>query len=255
MVAVNNAGDGPPSNRVTAVPLGPIGAPVVTATPGYGQVGLSWTEPDPGGHTGLTYTVLYHPVGDLGWEIWSTGFTGVTTTITGLTNGKEYEFGVIATATDGEIGALGTTTATPFKSVQPPEPGTENCTLTAGYWSTHSEYGPSLYDSTWAKLANGADTPFFLSSQSYYEVINTAPKGNAYYNLAHQYIAAELNFLRGADPADVQSTFDAATALFNAYSPDEVKDLKGPAKKEWTDLASVLDDYNNGYTGPGHCAE
>jgi hypothetical protein len=86
-------------------------------------------------------------------------------------------------------------------------------------------------------------------------VINTAPKGNAYYNLAQQYIAAELNFLRGADPADVQAEFDQAKALFEQYTPDDTAGLKGPAKREWTDLASILNDYNNGYIGPGYCTE
>ena len=250
------SGEGPWSNAATGTPYGLIEPPVVTAVPGDREVQLFWTEPSTGGHPGpLFYTVVYRPVGAASWIAGPSFLSGRITTIPGLTNGTEYEFGVFATATDGETGALGTTTATPFKSVQPPEPGTENCTLTAGYWSTHSEYGPSLYDSTWAKLANSADTLFFLSGQSYYQVINSAPKGNAYYNLAHQYIAAELNFLRGADPADVQSTFDSATQLFNTYTPAEVIGLKGPAKKEWTDLASILDDYNNGYTGPGYCTE
>ena len=255
-VAVTSLGDGPPSNLVKATPYATIDPPEVTAVPGDRQVELFWIEPDAGGHPGpLVYTVLYRQVGT---NLWVTGpreILGRITLIPGLTNNKEYEFAVFATATNGTVSELAKTTATPFKSVPPPEPGTENCTLSAGYWSSHSEYGPSLYDSTWAKLANGADTPFFLSSQSYYEVINTPPQGNAYYNLAHQYIAAELNFLRGADPADVQSTFAAATQLFNNYTPDAVKDLEGPAREEWTDLATILDDYSNGYIGPGYCAE
>ena len=36
------------------------------------------------------------------------------------------------------------------------------CTLTQGYWKTHSEYGPAPYDDTWALLPAGADSPFFL---------------------------------------------------------------------------------------------
>ncbi len=35
------SGEGPWSNTATGTPLGPIGAPVVTATPGNGQVDLS----------------------------------------------------------------------------------------------------------------------------------------------------------------------------------------------------------------------
>jgi hypothetical protein len=79
------------------------------------------------------------------------------------------------------------------------------CTLTPGYWKTHSQRGPAPYDNTWALLgADEESTTFFLSGQTYYEVLWTAPAGNVYYILAHAYIAAELNQLNGASiPADV----------------------------------------------------
>jgi len=139
-----------------------------------------------------------------------------------------------------------------FYNVQPPSTG---CTLTQGYWKTHSEYGPAPYDATWASLAGGADSPVFLSSQSWYEVFHTAPKGNAYYNLAHQYMAAKLNVLAGADPSAVSSALASAEALFGAYTPGDIAPLKGndSLRKQFVDLASTLDDYNNGLTGPGHC--
>jgi hypothetical protein len=108
-------------------------------------------------------------------------------------------------------------------------------------------------DTTWFELPNGPATPFFQSGETYLAVVAKEPEGNPYYILAQQYIAAELNFLRGADPAAVQAEFDAATALFGQYTPDEAAALEGQARQEWIDLASVLDDYNNGYTGPGYC--
>jgi hypothetical protein len=110
-------------------------------------------------------------------------------------------------------------------------------------------------------LADGADTPFFDSGQTYYEVMWTPPQGgNAYYILAHQYIAAELNMLAGtAVPAEVQAAFDAATLLFQTYTPDEVGELKGKAGKDLRDqfigLAGTLGSYNEGDIGPGHCDE
>src|SRR4030042_6097989 len=75
------------------------------------------------------------------------------------------------------------------------------CTLTPGYWKTHSMLGPAPYDDTWAMLEGGLgeDTIFFLSGQTWYEVLWTPPaKGNAYYILAHAFIAAKLNLLNGA---------------------------------------------------------
>ena len=76
---------------------------------------------------------------------------------------------------------------------------------------------------------------------------------------AHQYIAAELNQLNGASFTDAQAAFDEATALLSTYTPSYVAGLKGKAGKALTSkfvaLASSLDDYNNGVTGPGHCSE
>lgn len=132
----------------------------------------------------------------------------------------------------------------------------QGCTLTPGYWKTHSEFGPAPYDNTWAQLTDGANTAFFLSGKSYYEVLWTSPAGNAYYILAHAYIAAELNVLNGTSiPAEVQTAWNAATELFEEYTPSQVAMWKGRqgARQSFITLASILDDYNNGITGPGHC--
>jgi hypothetical protein len=135
------------------------------------------------------------------------------------------------------------------------------CTLTPGYWKTHSEFGPAPYDDTWAQLLNGASTPFFQSDQTWYEVLWTPPTGgNAYYILAHAYIAAQLNQLNGASiPVSVLDAFNAATGLFNTYTPAQVAGDKGKAgnalRAQFISLAETLDDYNNGFTGPGHCSE
>lgn len=134
------------------------------------------------------------------------------------------------------------------------------CTLTPGYWKTHSEYGPAPYDDTWALLPQGADSPFFLSGQTFFEVLWTPPKGgNAYYILAHAYIAAALNMLNGSDPTVINDAFADATALLAATAPGDFDDLKGRTANEvralWIGLAEILDDYNNGLTGPGHCDE
>ena len=132
--------------------------------------------------------------------------------------------------------------------------GGEGCTLTPGYWRTHSDYGPAPYDPTWAML--GEDTPFFLSGISYYEALWTKPRpGNAYYILAHAYIAARLNLLNGASiPSDVETVLGNATDLFNLYTPRFIGGLKGrdALRKAFVGMAKILDDYNNGISGPGH---
>jgi len=129
------------------------------------------------------------------------------------------------------------------------------CSLTPGYWKTHSSNGPAPYDDTWALL--GENTPFFLSGKSYYQALWTAPQGNAYWILAHAYIAAKLNFLNGADPSAAQAAFDQATALLVTYTPAQIGALRGSTapRPTFISLAATLDNYNNGLIGPGHCSE
>ena len=124
------------------------------------------------------------------------------------------------------------------------------CTLTQGYWKTHSKYGPAPYDDTWAQI--GEDTVFYLSGQGWYQVLWTPPKGNAYYNLAHQYIAARLNGLNGASStAAVDAAFSGALNFFSTKSPSA--SLTKQQRAQVSQWASVLDGYNNGLAGPGHC--
>ena len=133
------------------------------------------------------------------------------------------------------------------------------CTLTPGYWKTHSQLGPAPYDDTWAQLGPAQEgTVFFLSGKSYYQVLWTAPAGNAYYILAHAYIAASLNVLNGASmPPEVLAAWNEATALFGAWTPAQIGAQKGnqQPRKRFLELAGLLDMYNNGLIGPGHCSE
>lgn len=134
------------------------------------------------------------------------------------------------------------------------------CTYTQGYWKTHVNYAAKPQfskkrDSAW-DLIDGAGTAnegalFFLSGQSYITVMWTAPKGNAYYNLAHQYIAAKLNVLDGASASAIAADLAQAEAWFSAYAP-----TNGFWKKNQNviTVAGRLASYNEGDIGPGHCS-
>src|SRR5829696_1275498 len=131
-------------------------------------------------------------------------------------------------------------------------PCATGCTLTQGYWKTHSTYGPaSQPDATWNLFPGGLgpDTVFFLSGDSWYEVFWTAPAVTADYNLAHQYMAARLNVLDGASaPSSVTDAIASATTLFQTYTPAEIGALKASdaLRKQFVDLAGVLGSYNEG---------
>lgn len=132
----------------------------------------------------------------------------------------------------------------------------QGCTLTQGYWKTHSEFGPAPYDNTWAQLPNGASTTFFLSGQTWFQVFWTAPSGNVYYQLAHQYMAAVLNKLNGASSTTaVDAAIASATTFFTTYTPAQAGAFakSSAARSSALALASTLASYNEGAIGPGHC--
>ena len=134
----------------------------------------------------------------------------------------------------------------------PPPPASTGCTLTQGYWGTHSSKGPAKYDATWALI--GENTPFYQSGTSYYGVLQLPTKGNAYYILAHQFIAAKLNVLKGAAaPAGVNMA--AIESFFGTYTPSQIGALKGAntVRAQALAWAATLDSYNNGLLNVAHC--
>lgn len=143
------------------------------------------------------------------------------------------------------------------------------CTYTQGYWKTHVKYAAKPQfarkrDKTW-DLIDGAGTlnenaPFidgtYNSGYSYIQVMWTPPKGNAYYQLAHQYIAAKLNTLAGAGTTpQVASAIAQVEAMFRAHiNPNDAWWSNATNRSNAIALAGILGSYNEGKTGPGHCS-
>ncbi|HTK53837.1 MAG TPA: hypothetical protein VL308_18215, partial [Gemmatimonadaceae bacterium] len=92
-------------------------------------------------------------------------------------------------------------------------------------------------------------SPFLLTAAQIDATLETPPKkGDAYYILTHQLITAELNILGGGSaPAAVQQ----AIADGNAILADKV--VTADERDAAIAISAILDDYNNGLTGPGHC--
>jgi hypothetical protein len=133
----------------------------------------------------------------------------------------------------------------------------DGCTLTQGYWKTHSLNGPAPYDDAWLNIgASGANTLFYTSGLTWYQLFWTPPKGgNAYIQLAHQYMAAKLNILAGASttPA-VDAAITGAEAFFAAVAGPNTT-LTAQQKSDAKAWASTLGSYNEGDIGPGHCQD
>lgn len=119
------------------------------------------------------------------------------------------------------------------------------CTRTQGYFKTHSE----LWNS------------FTLCGISALSILETASSGgDAFIILARQYIAARLNvkaldvcledsIVSGA-LVGAETLLRAACISSSGYAtPEKGSDIRD----EFIAMAAILDSFNNGLLGPGHC--
>jgi hypothetical protein len=145
------------------------------------------------------------------------------------------------------------------------------CTLTQGYWKTHNLSfkggAAKKADDTWNILPNAELTGFFTTDAgntypttgpnappfTWFGVFWTAPQGNPYYNLAHQYEAAKLNVLNGADPTVVTTAIGQAETFLATYASTTAWTKQ--QKQQMTQWAGLFGSYNEGTIGPGHCDE
>jgi predicted phage tail protein len=104
VTAVNEAGNSKPSNEVSATPATVPGLPLrLTATPGDGNVTLTWAAPRSDGGSDVTgYNIYYATSADFKAAIKIPWGTGTAVTVTGLVNGTTYYFWVTAVNKAGE---------------------------------------------------------------------------------------------------------------------------------------------------------
>lgn len=168
-----------------------------------------------------------------------------TVDLKGTANVKSMK--VVLAGTEGHVGsaAIDDIKFCVTRAVEVPEEPEQGCTRTQGYWKNHADPGRKQYDSTWDDYL---EVQFYSSGMTYLQVLNEPPRGNAYFILAHQFIAAELNVAAGASmPADIKDAFTGAEAYFNGET--------SPARSQLIAWSELLDKYNNGKVGPGHCDE
>ena len=175
------------------------------------------------------------------WPFEDSGSVSFTKTITNKSScDATAELRNVATLTEGDTHVTRTAEAVVHLTAPPCPVG---CVLTQGFWKTHPNAWPEGYS---------PDAPFFLSGKTWLEVLWTEPEGDAYYILAHQYIAAVLNVANGATPpAEVSTVINAATTWFETNGPgvSPSSDV-GQMLIGW---AEVLADFNEGMMGVPHC--
>ncbi|MBN2541282.1 hypothetical protein JXI42_00290 [bacterium] len=121
--------------------------------------------------------------------------------------------------------------------------GGEGCTYTQGYWKTHPLDWP---------VTNLTLGTVYYDQAQLLDIFHRSVHGNGLVSLAHQLIAAKLNVANGADGSCVIDAIADADALIGELLIPPVGD--GYLETWVTDpTANILDDYNNGIIGPGHC--
>ena len=168
----------------------------------------------------------------------------------------------IATSTTNDTNTEATASETVDITVMC-DPG---CTLTQGYWKTHSDEGPAPYDEEgWGNLGDydgdgveeeEDESLVGTDGNTFYEIFWTPVRGRPWYQVAHQYMAAYLNIQNGADPTDLNGEMPDIRAWLESADPERRnRDLPPPERQDARDWNSLLSDYNEGLIGPGHCAE
>jgi uncharacterized repeat protein (TIGR01451 family) len=122
------------------------------------------------------------------------------------------------------------------------------CTYTRGYWTNH--WSGATARPAVIEWPIPEDT--LLCGLTWHDIVGwRQPRGNAWYILAPQYVAARLNIADGAvPPAVIRDAVEDAGILLEGtcrYIPP------GPDRESAISLKDTLDAFNNGQIGPGHC--
>ena len=116
------------------------------------------------------------------------------------------------------------------------------CTFGAGYWKAHTDAWPSRF---------GPDAAFYSSGKSWIDVLRTPPKGDTYYILGRQFIAAALNLDRmdsAIRPPEVGAPFVIAERDYFTAGAHTLL-----TQTDLTRLATVLEYFNDGHAGVPAC--
>jgi hypothetical protein len=122
--------------------------------------------------------------------------------------------------------------------------GTWACVHSEGFWTNHPDDWPL------EEIAIGG---VVYSKDGAIGILLTPPRGDATIIVAHQLIAAMLNVAEGAASGDIEPTIKGADAWLSINPVGS--DPSDPERETGIALATLLDDYNNGLSGPVGCED
>ena len=188
VTAVNRLDESGPSNAVKAVPVGaPVAPAGLAATPGDGQVTLSWDKPASDGGSAVTgYNVSYATSADFTGATQIHGGTGTAMTVTDLVNGSTYYFRVTAVNQFGESGPSDPVKAVPVGAPGAPAglaatPGDGQVTLA---WAEPASDGGSAvtgYNVSYATSPNFTGATVVHGGTGTGLLVNRLVNGSTYY--------------------------------------------------------------------------
>jgi len=135
------------------------------------------------------------------------------------------------------------------------------CTLTIGYWKTHAGFTGRNPDNVTQYLPQWLGNPFGATSMQVgtaTQAVNVlsmslgAPS-NGIIKLYAQLLAAKLNIARGASSADIATAMTQADAYLTTHNAASWSTASKSDKSKILTWMTLLDAYNNGDLGPGHC--
>lgn len=223
-----------------------------------------------GAPAGFFVVVLDQAIYAANGNTWPAGLFGPPVCKTAFTSGAPYAAGVPVTVTVDTCSSLcgksyvvralvndpntfpASNTLTGITSSPCVPPPSTGCTYTQGYWKTHGPSPRGNNTNVWPV------TSLVLGTRSYsaaelQRIFDTPVRGNGLISLAHQLIAAKLNVANGASSTAVASSITAADALIGGLVVPPIGS-GSLAASSTSALVSALTAYNEGTTGPGHCA-
>ena len=127
--------------------------------------------------------------------------------------------------------------------IQPPEHRTSNCTYTSDYWAAHPEIWRAENILIGERSFSKADAIQALQSSD--------PSLQA--RFLKQFLAVALNSLDGADRSAVASILSEASGWLDRNL--SLLELPKSESRRGKQLVAILEDYNNGVSGPGLCPD
>ncbi len=140
------------------------------------------------------------------------------------------------------------------------------CTYTIGYWKNHDGTKKNQVDmitslieeadgTIWLGASNGAKSVAVTDASQAGNLLSMENQeaSNGIVKLYAQLLAAKLNILNGACSCAIHNTIAAADDFLSDHSASDWSCLTMEDQQVVLDWKTILDDYNNGVIGPGHC--